>query len=81
MFELIVTTVNPDDSHECHRYATASDFFMDCEEGDLADVEGLEEKVVGVSHRGGPVQLDGIEVEIVKDLYFWMCSDDCDWFD
>lgn len=77
MFGFVLITRDGSGKRHIRRFDTASEFLELCEvcKSDYL----LPEAVESVEYGGCEVGLD--KIKTVLDLYQWMCSDDCKWFD
>ena len=81
MFDFLVEIVRSDDgTRSVERFDTASDFLAAREsKGRLALSFHFGDEVARVQYGDADVPLD--DIGTVSDLYYWMCSDECEWFD
>ena len=78
MFEFIIKTENVDGIIVTRKFDTASDFLAACESDDINIAISMDDPIISVSYGGE--DLDISKFENVDALYYWMCSDACDWF-
>lgn len=63
------------------RFSTASSFLMACENEDKpASSFSFEDEVIEVKYGGEESVPPMNHIWTVWDLYCWMCSQECDWF-
>lgn len=77
MFDFVLITRDGSGKRLVRRFDTASEFLELCEicRSDYL----LPETVESVEYGGFEADLS--KFKTVSDLYHWMCSDDCKWFD
>jgi hypothetical protein len=78
MFKFIIKTENVDGVVITREFDTASCFLAACESDDIDVAISFDDPIVSVSYGG--IDVDISKFKIVDDLYYWMCSDACDWF-
>lgn len=78
MFEFIIKTENVDGAIITRKFDTASDFLAACESDDIDIAVSMDDPIISVSY--GWVDMDVSDFPTVDELYYWMCSDTCDWF-
>lgn len=78
MFDFIIKTENVDGVIITRKFDTASDFLAACESDDIDIAVSMDDPIISVSY--GFLNVDVSSFSTVDDLYYWMCSDACDWF-
>ena len=78
MFTFIIKTENVDGVIIARRFDTASDFLTACESDDIDIAVSMDDTIISVSY--GWIDMDVSDFQTVDELYYWMCSDACDWF-
>lgn len=78
MFEFIIATENVDGAIITRKFDTASDFLEACESDDIDIAVSMDDIIISVSY--GLADMDVSDFPTVDELYYWMCSDACDWF-
>lgn len=79
LFTFVLETIGDAGDELTETFSTASSFLDHFEEGEVAVNGYWQRKVSGITYGGNEVSREGIYD--VEDLYCWMCSDECDWFD
>ena len=78
LFTFVLETIGDAGDELTETFSTASAFLDHFEEGEAAVNGYWQRKVAGITYGGNEVSREGIYD--VEDLYCWMCSDDCGWF-
>lgn len=78
MFTFIIKTENVDGNIITRKFDTASDFLAACESDNIDIAVSMDDPVISVTY--GWVEMDVSSFPTVDELYYWMCSDACDWF-
>lgn len=79
MFEFVIKTENVDGSIVTRKFNTASDFLEACESDDIDVAVSMDDPIISAFY--GYDEIDISMFDTVDELYCWMCSDACDWFD
>lgn len=78
MFEFVLKTENVDGVIVTRKFDTASDFLEACESDDIDIAVSMDDPIISASY--GYSEIDISMFDTVDELYCWMCSNACDWF-